>query len=80
MAVKIDIRKAFDSMEWDFILSVLHNFGFSDKFCDWLSNIFASAKLSILFNGDQNGYFSVSRRVRQGDPFSPLFFFWLKTI
>ena len=40
MAMKVDIRKAFDSMDWDFVMCVLHHFGFSDKFCGWILSIF----------------------------------------
>ena len=36
MALKIDIKKAFDSMEWDFITTVLSDFGFCDQFYDWI--------------------------------------------
>ncbi|KAK6150696.1 hypothetical protein DH2020_015628 [Rehmannia glutinosa] len=32
MILKIDIRKAFDTISWDFLLYVLHRFGFSEKF------------------------------------------------
>ena len=64
MAMKIDIKKAFDSIEWDFMQAVLCSFGFSKKFIDWIWAIFESARLSILLNGGQHGYFSVSRGVR----------------
>ena len=74
MAIKIDIRKAFDTMDWDFILSILENFGFSNIFCSWILNIFQSARISILINGSPKGYFGCSRCVRQGDPLSPLLF------
>ena len=51
MAMKVDIRKAFDSMDWDFVMCILHHFGFSDKFCGWILSIFRSARISILING-----------------------------
>jgi hypothetical protein len=36
VAFKVDISKAFDTLEWSFLLSVLRNFGFNDIFCDWI--------------------------------------------
>jgi ribonuclease HI len=74
LALKIDISKAFDTINWDFLLKVLNSFGFSSKFCDWISAILKSAKLSISINGQLHGFFSCSRGVRQGDPLSPLLF------
>ncbi|XP_057791242.1 uncharacterized protein LOC131008375 [Salvia miltiorrhiza] len=58
MACKIDIRKAFDTMSWSFILQVLRVFGFHEKFVNWISIIFHSARISILYNGQLSGYFS----------------------
>ncbi|XP_057791195.1 uncharacterized protein LOC131008328 [Salvia miltiorrhiza] len=74
MACKIDIRKAFDTMSWDFILKVLGVNGFHEKFVHWISIIFCSARISILYNGQLSGYFPCSRGVRQGDPLSPILF------
>jgi hypothetical protein len=74
IAMKIDIKKAFDSLNWDFLLAVLKKFGFDSIFCSWISEILLSARLSILVNGKSVGYFSCDRGVRQGDPLSPLLF------
>ncbi|GAU40289.1 hypothetical protein TSUD_362690 [Trifolium subterraneum] len=74
LAVKIDIAKAFDTIDWSFLLKVLKSFGFSDVFCHWISTILHSAKLSISINGKSEGFFDCSREVRLGDPLSPLFF------
>jgi len=74
LAIKIDITKAFDTIDWNFLLKVLKAFGFNDIFCKWIHTILQSAKLSISINGKQEGYFSCKRGVRQGDPLSPLLF------
>lgn len=74
MALKIDIRKAFDTIRWDFLLAVLRQFGFSEVFVQRIAVVLSSARLSILVNGSPHGFFSCSRGVRQGDPISPLLF------
>lgn len=70
----MDISKAFDTLEWKFLIKVLTNFGFDEKFCSWINTILHSATLSINVNGKLNGYFSCKRGVRQGDPLSPILF------
>jgi hypothetical protein len=74
LALKIDVTKAFDTLEWSFLIKVLRSFGFSDTFCRWIDMILKSATLSISINGKLHGYFCCKRGVRQGDPLSPLLF------
>ncbi|XP_057790752.1 uncharacterized protein LOC131007855 [Salvia miltiorrhiza] len=74
MACKIDIRKAFDTLRWDFLLKVLRTYGFDERFITWIDIILRSARLSILYNGQLHGYFGCTRGVRQGDPLSPILF------
>jgi hypothetical protein len=74
VALKVDISKAFDTLDWIFLLSVLKQFGFSAVFIEWILTILQYARLSILVNAKAVGFFSCSRGVRQGDPFSPLLF------
>jgi hypothetical protein len=74
LAMKIDISKAFDTLDWSFILKVLKQFGFSNKLCSWIEVILNSANISISINGAQHGYFKCQRGVRQGDPLSLLLF------
>jgi hypothetical protein len=72
LAIKIDIAKAFDTIDWQFLLKVLNAFGFS--------TILKFAKLSISINGKQEGFFECTRGVRQGDPLSPLPFCLAKEV
>lgn len=51
MALKVDIRKSFDTVSWDFIFNVRQAFGFSSLFTTWVKLLFESAHISILVNG-----------------------------
>jgi hypothetical protein len=61
LALKIDIAKAFDTLDWRFLLTVLRSFGFNDVFCNWIHVILKSAFLSVSINGKSHGYFNCSR-------------------
>jgi len=74
MAMKIDVRKAFDTINWRFLIHVLQCFGFDPLFCEWILIILHSAKISININGRAVGFFNCTRGVRQGDPLSLLLF------
>ncbi|XP_057790437.1 uncharacterized protein LOC131007314 [Salvia miltiorrhiza] len=74
MACKIDIKKAFETLCWDFLLNVLRVVRYSDRFINWIDIILRSARLSILYNGQLYGCFACSRGVRQGDSLSPILF------
>ncbi|XP_019423006.1 PREDICTED: uncharacterized protein LOC109332480 [Lupinus angustifolius] len=74
LAIKLDIKKAFDTLDREFLLNTLHAFGFGQKFISFIRVILQSAKLSICVNGRNVGFFSCRRGVRQGDPLSPLLF------
>jgi hypothetical protein len=74
LALKIDIPKAFDTLDLGFLLKVLHAFGFNTTFCNLINTILSSKSLSISINGNQEGYFKCNRGVRQDNPLSPLLF------
>lgn len=74
IALKIDMKKAFNTLDWNFLIHVLQAFGFNATFCKWMRVILHSAKLSFSVNGHAVGHFPCKRGVRQGDLLSPLLF------
>ncbi|KAF1892478.1 hypothetical protein Lal_00010944 [Lupinus albus] len=68
LAIKLDIKKAFDTLDWIFLQDTLNGFGFNVKV------ILHSTKLSININGEYVGFVHCLRGVRQEDHISPLLF------
>ncbi|KAL1192363.1 Secreted RxLR effector protein 78 [Cardamine amara subsp. amara] len=72
--LKVDLRKAFDTVSWEFILSTLRAADFPPTFTNWISQCLTSTSFSIMVNGDMCGNFQGTRGLRQGDPLSPALF------
>ncbi|XP_026452150.1 uncharacterized protein LOC113352555 [Papaver somniferum] len=80
VGLKLDIAQAFDTVSWDFIAEVFRHYGFSDSWCMWVLNILSSSRISVMNNGCPEGYFSITRGLRQGDPLSPLIFVLIEDV
>lgn len=74
MVVKLDLEKAYDRPEWDFIRKTLQFFKFPSSLIELILNCVSSTKINVLFNGGRLETFSPSRGIRQGDPISPYIF------
>lgn len=72
--LKLDFEKAYNSINWEFIFSMLARFGFGGRWITWIKECVSTTRLSILVNGSPTDEFCPQKGHRQGDPLSPLLF------
>lgn len=72
--LKVDFAKAFDTVNWEFLLDLLRVRGFSERWLGWLQNILITSKANIFVNRTSLGYIRYQHGLRQGDPLSPMLF------
>uniref|UniRef100_A0A803Q978 Reverse transcriptase domain-containing protein n=1 Tax=Cannabis sativa TaxID=3483 RepID=A0A803Q978_CANSA len=71
MLIKLDLEKAYDKLDWNFIIMVLNQLGFSSPLTDWIKRCISATEIKLLLNGVVVGNFNPERGLRQGDPMSP---------
>lgn len=59
-ALKVDFRKAYDTVDWDFLESVLLAFGFPQSVTRLIMSCVRTPKFSIALNGELHGFFASS--------------------
>ncbi|CAL9217550.1 unnamed protein product [Arabidopsis halleri] len=72
--LQVDLAKAYDNLNWQFLLNVLNALELPPQFIGWLQQCFTTPSFSIAFNGELIGFFPGKRGLRQGDPISSLLF------
>ncbi|CAN1226181.1 LINE-1 retrotransposable element ORF2 protein [Linum grandiflorum] len=70
MAVKLDMEKAYDRIEWEYLFSIMRKL----VWIAWIRECLSTTSYSVLVNGIPSTTFHPSRGLRQGDPLSPLLF------
>ncbi|GJS44921.1 putative reverse transcriptase domain, reverse transcriptase zinc-binding domain protein [Tanacetum coccineum] len=73
-AFKVDVQKAYDTVDWKFLHDVLIRYGFHPRMIGWIMECVTSTSFSISINGSLHGYFKGKRGLRQGDSMSPYLF------
>ena len=71
---KVDFEKAFDSIDWSYLESVMRKMNFPTLWRKWIMECISTTTTSVLVNGSPTDEFKFERGLRQGDPLSPFLF------
>lgn len=74
MIMKVDLYKAYDSVDWSFIQKLLLKIGFSMKNIWWVMACVTGFNFAVIINGKPTKFFKAERGLRQGCTLSPLLF------
>ena len=74
IAIFLDFRKAFDSIEWEYLKAALKAFNFGPNLLNWIDVLYNKASSCVINNGHSSSFFRLQRSVRQGCPLSGLLF------
>lgn len=73
-ALKLDMSKAYDRVEWPFLEAAMLQVGFNSAWVVWIMRCVRTVLYSFILNGDPKGKIILSRGLRQGDAISPYLF------
>ena len=72
--IKVDLRKAYNTLDWNFIHDMLVGLNFPYHFIKMAITCISTTSYTLLVNGEPFEIFHPKRGLRQGDPMSPLLF------
>lgn len=73
-ALKLDLCKTFDRVEWNYLESIMLAMRFSPNLVSLILRCIRSVSFSILINGSPSLSFTLTKGSHKGDPFSPYVF------
>ena len=74
MTLKLDMSKAYDKLEWRFLIEIMKKMGFCDAWVNLIYGCISTVSYSVLFNREPKSDISPTKGTRQWDPFSPYLF------
>ena len=77
--LKIDMSKAYDMVNWNFLRAVLTVMKFGDNWIRWIMECVSSVSYTLLVNGNLTSSFKPSQGLRQGILYLPTSFCFVQT-
>jgi retron-type reverse transcriptase len=74
IVLKLDFRKAFDTVSYDCLLEILRIRGFDNRWINWMQALMQTAKTVVLLNSILGSWIQIKKGLRQGDTLSALLF------
>ena len=79
-AIKLDMHKAYDRVEWCFLKEIMLKLGFKESWVNLIMKCVSSMEYRVCINDDETKSFKPTRGLRQGDPFLPTYSYYVQRV